>query len=357
MNTYTKFLIKIFLRSMFYVLGVLFCLVFILNLLGELEFFKNIPVDIFFTLFLSFLNSPALIFEMFPFIFLIASQLFFIKLLNNKELETFKYSGLKNTKIISTLLITSLVAGALIVLIFYNFSSNLKNLYLELKSPYTNDGKYLAVVTKNGLWIRDKIGSKILVINSSKIDQNFLIENFITEFDDDYNVLKNIKSKKINISDKKWQIFDAKIYKKNNYETKKKITLNTNFDYKRIQTLYSNLTSLNLFELYQLRKNYNKLNYSITEVDLQLLKLITFPIYLVLMSLFSGLIMLKVKNLKSLTFKISLGLFFSVIIYYINNFFFVLGSTEKISVLLSMFIPLFMLTSINIIMLNRINEK
>ena len=52
-------------------------LVFILNLLSELEFFKNEDVTIGFTIFLSLINSPALIFEMFPFIMLITIQLFY----------------------------------------------------------------------------------------------------------------------------------------------------------------------------------------------------------------------------------------------------------------------------------------
>ena len=63
----------------------------------------------------------------------------------------------------------SLAIGILIISIFYYFSSNLKIFYLELKSPYTFDSKYLAVITKNGLWIRDKVKNKTLVINSSKI--------------------------------------------------------------------------------------------------------------------------------------------------------------------------------------------
>ena len=54
-----------------------------------------------------------------------------------------------------------MIMGIFITSIFYYFSSNLKNLYLELKSPYSNDGKYLAVITKNGLWIRDKIKKKL----------------------------------------------------------------------------------------------------------------------------------------------------------------------------------------------------
>ena len=357
MKVYIKFFSNLFIKSLLYVVGVMISLVFILNYLGELDFFQNINIESSFTIFLALLNSPDMIFEMFPFIFLITSQIFFIKLFNNNELITLKYSGMKNTKIITILTTLSLVMGIFIITIFYYFSSNLKNFYLELKSPYSNDGKYLAVITKNGLWIRDKINNNSLVINSSKINNNYLIGNFITEFDEEYNVTKNIKSDKIDVSNKEWLVFDAKIYQKNYYETKKILKLETNFDYKRINSLYSNLSSLNILELLELRKNYKKLNYSITELDLQLLKLLTFPFLLVLMSLLSSLIMLRIKHLSGSTFKIAIGLFFSVVIYYLNNFFHVLGTTEKLSVLLATFTPLFILSFINILMLNKINEK
>ena len=101
-----------------------------------------------------------------------------------------------------------------------------------------------------------------------------LVNNFITEFDGNFNVIRNIQSDKINISDEKWIIFDAKIYEKNNYVVVNKLNLNTNFDLERIKTLYSNLSSLNLIELYELRKNYKKLNYSITDIDIHLLKIL-----------------------------------------------------------------------------------
>jgi lipopolysaccharide export system permease protein len=332
-------------------------LVYILNLLTELEFFKEINIEIYFPLFLSLLNSPAMLFEMFPFIFLLTTQLFFIKLFNNNEIEVLKYSGLKNTKIILILSILSILVGIVITSLFYNFSSNFKNIYLKLKSQYTTDGKYLAVVTKNGLWIKDKIDDKILIINSSEIQQNYLIDNFITEFSKDYSVIRNIQSSKIDISNKEWLIFDAKIYRKNNYENKKLTKLNTSFNLNRIQSLYSNLSSLNIFQLYELRENYKKINYSLIEVELQLLKLAAYPIYLLLITIFASLIMLKIKRLENTTFKIALGLFFSVIIYYINNFFFVLGSSEKIPTGFSIFFPLTIFILINGIMINKINEK
>ena len=335
----------------------MFSLVFILNVLSELEFFKDINVGIDFTLLLSLLNSPSMIFEMFPFIFLLTTQFFFIKLFYNNELEVFKYSGLKNSSILIIISFMSLIMGIIIITVFYNFSANLKNFYLEKKSQYTTDGKYLAVVTKNGLWIKDEIDDKIYVINSTEIKDNFLIDNFITEFNKNYEVIRNIQSKKIDVSKKQWIISNAKIYNNNDYEIKEVLKINTNFNYKRITTLYSNLSSLNFFQIIELKNNYKKLNYSLTEVNMQILKIIAFPLYLVLITILSALIMFKIKRLDTTTFKISLGLFISVIIYYINNFFLVMGNTERIPLIFAIFTPLVILGLFNTFMIYKINEK
>ena len=357
MKIYIKFLILNYYKSFFYVLSITLSLVFILNLLSELEFFKDIDINFSLPLLLAFLNSPAMIFEIFPFIFLITTQLFFIKLFNNNELEIFKYSGLKNTNLLLIINSFAFITGILIVTIFYNLSSNLKNIYLDIKSDYTTDGKYLAVITKNGLWIKDKVGEKIYMVNAFEIKNNLLTNSFITEFDQSYNVVRNIKSSKIDITSKEWKIFDAKIFKNDVYSNEELIIINTNFDYERIQTLYSNLNSFNIFELLELRNNYKDLKYSLVELDLQLKKIITYPIFLVLMTFFSSAIMFRVKRLDNTTLKISLGLFFSVIIYYLNNFFYVMGSTEKISTFSAILIPMILLSVTNIFILRKINDK
>ncbi len=357
MKVYIKFISSIFIKSLLFVFFVMTSLVFLLNLLSELEFFKDENVDLSFAFFLSLINTPTQIFEMFPFILLITVQLFFIKLFESKEIEIFKYSGLKNSKILTILSFLSIVTGIFVITIFYNFSSNLKNIYLEIKSSYTTDGKYLAVITKNGLWIKDKIDNKIIITNASSIEGNYLTSSFITEFNEDFKVIRNIKSDKIDISKNNWEILDAKVYNENNYENLPLLNLKTNFDVNRVQTLYSNLSSLSFLELKELRSNYIKLNYSTTDVDLFILKLISYPLYLFLIALFSSLIMFNIKQIKGSTFKILVGLFFSVIIYYLNNFSYVLGSIEKISLIFSIFLPLLILATINSLMLYRINEK
>mgnify|MGYP001363987112 CR=1 FL=1 len=358
MKTYIKFLGRIFLNSFFYVLLVMISLIFILNLLSELEFFKDIKVNNLLPIYLSFLNAPTLIFELFPFIFLITTQLFFITLFNNNELGIFKYSGLKNSKIILILSTISFILGLLIILIFYNFSSNIKNFYLEQKIKHTLDGKYLAVITNNGLWIKDIVQNKINIINASKIDQNFLLDVFITEFDEQFQVIKNIKSQKVDIKDKTWALYKASIYEKDGNISKiDKLEFNSNFDYQKIQSLYSNLSSLSLLELLDLRKNYKSLNYSTTEVDIQIQKIISYPLYFTLMTILAAVVMFNTKKFNNVTLKLAIGLFMSVIIYYMNNFFIIMGNTEKIPVLVSIWMPLITLLLFNSISVVKINEK
>jgi len=358
MKTYIFFLLKNFIQSLIYVTLIIFSLIIILNILNEIDFFKNYKISSYLPLYLSLLNAPSLIFEMFPFIFLISTQLFFINLFNNNEINIFKYSGLKNIKILIIISWCTFFVGVLIITIFYSLSSNLKNFYIEIKSKYSSDEKHLAVITKNGLWIKDIENEKIKIINAEKINDNFLINVFITEFDENYNVIRNIKSKKIDIQNFTWTIFDPIIYQKNSFQKiEEKIYINSNFNYEKIQNLFSNLSSLSILKLLELRKNYKKLSYSITEVDIQLHKLFSYPIYLMLMTIFSGIIMFNTKKFKNSTIKIVIGLFYSVIIYYIFNFFYVMGTIDKLPMLVSIWTPLSILFLLNTVMIYKINDK
>ena len=287
MKLYIKFIINLFLKSFIYTLSIMFCLIFILNLLTEIDFFKNLDVDFFKPIYFTILNSPSLIFEMLPFIFLLTTQLFFVSILKDNQFEIFKYSGIKNLTIIKILAIFSLLIGFFLTIFFYNISSNLKNFYLSLKSPYTTDDKYLAVITKNGLWIKDKINQKTLIINSKEIKNNFLINTFITEFNSNYEIERYIQSDKIDISKNNWVVFEPKIYIKNDKIHKDTLEINSNFNYDKIQNLFSNLSSLSIIELNNLKKNYKQLGYSTVEVDMHIFKLITFPLYFMLLVVFA----------------------------------------------------------------------
>jgi lipopolysaccharide export system permease protein len=357
MKTYTKFLVNGFVKSFVNVFLVMISLVFILNILKEIEFLSNKEVNSFYPIYLSLMSSPSVIFEMFPFIFLISTQFFFLKLFDNDEINIFKYSGLKNFKIINILSFVSLFIGILIITVFYSLSSNLQHYYLQFKNQFSEDKLYLAVINKNGLWMKDVINNQTSIINSSKINNNFLTDTFITTFDENFNLIRSIKSDKIDIKNNEWLIYDVTIFENNVSQKNDLIRFKSNFDQKRIESLFSNLSSLSLLKLINLRQNYKSLNYSTIDVDMQIYKVATYPLFLVIMTILSSIIMLNTKKTSSKVLKIIIGLFLSVVIYYINNFFNVMGSTEKLPLVVSIWTPIIFLSLINLIMLVNINEK
>ena len=118
MKTYIKFLINLFNISFFKVFVIFFFIILISNVLEQAEFFKDVDLSFFYLIFLSFLNTPSIIFEILPFIFLLSTQIFFINLIGKNELEIFKYSGLNNFKIIKIISIYTLILGFIFIIAF-----------------------------------------------------------------------------------------------------------------------------------------------------------------------------------------------------------------------------------------------
>jgi lipopolysaccharide export system permease protein len=357
MKTYLKFLISLFNKCFFKVFSIFFIIILILNIFEQVEFFKNESLNLLYLVFLSFLNTPSIIFEILPFIFLLTAQLFFLQLIENNELEIFKYNGLDNIKIIKILGIYSFILGLIFIIIFYNISSVLKNSFLLIKNSYTNDDKYLAVITENGLWIKDQINNNINIINANKVDNEFLVDVSITQFNKDFKILRIIKSDKVDISSYEWIVIKPKILENDESSFQDQIKLMSNFDLKKINSLFSNLYSLSIIDLINLKKSYKSLNYSLIDLNSHLYKIITYPVYLSLITIFAAIIMLNIGYGKNTFFTITYGIFLSVIIYYINYFFNILGTNERIPLFLSIILPLIILSIINFTSIIKLNEK
>jgi len=357
MKTYIKFLINLFSISFLKVFIVFFIIILISNILEQVEFFKNVNLNFFYLIFLSFLNTPSIVFEILPFIFLLSTQIFFIYLIDKNELEIFKYTGLNNFRIIQIISIYSFMLGLIFIIIFYNISSSLKNSYLLIKNQYSEDNKYLAVITENGLWIKDEISDGINIINANKVDDKFLLNVSITQFNKNFEILRIIQSNKVDISTYNWKLFKPKILIDGVENEKEELNLISNFDLKKINSLFSNLSSLTFFDLIDLKKSYKALNYSVVDINSHLYKIISYPIYLTLITIFAAIIMFNIGYQKNSFFKITLGILLSVIIYYVNYFLNILGTNEKIPLILSILMPLIILSIINFISIIKLNEK
>ena len=196
--------------------------------------------------------------------------------MDQNEIIVLKNFGLDNLKIIKILSVLSFFIGLIIITIYYNFSSSLKYSYLNLKNSYAKDNKYLAVITENGIWIKDQVKEDINIINANSFKDKYLYEVDIVQFDKDFNFKKKLIAPSILIENKLWILNNALVSDfKGKLKTVKNFSLPTNLNYMDLNSLYSNLSSLNIFELNELKK-YEVINYSSTEVNSAIQKLVSF---------------------------------------------------------------------------------
>ena len=345
-------------KSLMKIILVFLSLIVVLDIFEEISYFKNENVDIFLPIFLTILNAPSVLFDILPFVFLISALYFFSEILDKDELNIYKNFGITNFKILSLISLVSFFLGIFFILIFYNLSSNLKFIYLDIKNDYSKDDKYLAVITGNGLWIKDEIDGNINLINAEKIEGKYLKNVSITQFDFDFNFEKLIESKKINIQNKKWVVNKPLITKHNLITySEEELIIKTNFDLQKITNLFSDLTALNFWELYELKNDYKSLGYSTLPINIHIQKLYSYPLYLTIMVCIAVVLMLNIKRNRSKIFNLLLGIFISVLIYYINFFFNILSENEKIPIMTSIWGPQILLILISSISLVKINEK
>ena len=122
-------------------------------------------------------------------------------------------------------------------------------------------------------------------------------------------------------------------------------------------SIFDNLSSLDLFKLGELKKDYEMLGYNTETLNGYKHRLYSYPLYLAIMVCIGSILMLNIKHNKSKVVSITLGIALSVIIYYINYFFNVIIETKDVPYLTSIWGPQIILSLIIITNLIRINEK
>ena len=108
---YKKYIFKKFSICLAKVTFVFCAVILIMNLFEEINFFKDNEEFILMPIYLTLLNIPSILFEIFPFIFLIGTLFFFIETIDRDEINIFKVYGITNLKIIQILALLTFFIG------------------------------------------------------------------------------------------------------------------------------------------------------------------------------------------------------------------------------------------------------
>ena len=97
---YQAYIYSLFIKKFILITLIFFCLVIIVNFFEEIRFSEKYNTEIYYSIYLSILNAPSLVFEIFPFIFLISVKIFYLSLSDKYELKIMNSNGISNFKII-----------------------------------------------------------------------------------------------------------------------------------------------------------------------------------------------------------------------------------------------------------------
>ena len=356
-----NYLIKQFLKLTLNITFFFFCLGFIVNLFEELNLFKDHDVGINIPIILSLLFVPSLIYNVFPFIILLTGIWFFLGLKRTDEIIALKISGMSNLSVILVPAILSIVLGIFFITLINPITAVLVKKYESIKSVYYEKEKdYLAAVTENGIWIKEKNLEKNYIIKATSLKNKELVNVTIYEFDNNNNFIKRIESEFVDISSQNWILINSTAIDKDGKDVSddiENLKYKSIYDVKMITSLYSNLDTISFWNLESEIELLKERGYSTNEMRAKWHRSYAFPFFILSMVLISAFFTLGIDFKENNWSYVFISIITSVLIFYFNDFSAALGKTGKLPIEVSVWMPIVIIFIFGSVGLIHANQK
>ena len=355
-----KYLAKEFIKIVINTSIIFFCLGFIMNIFEEINFFKDFNVAIITPIILSLLFVPSLLNYFFPFVILLSGMWFFLKIKKTDELTSMNVSGMSNLSVIIIPSILSIILGIFFVTALNPITSLLVKKYEAVKGNYEKEQDYLATVTVNGIWIKERGLKANYMIRASHLEKENLMGVTIYEFDKDNNFTRRIEADSANITSLKWVLKNITVINSDGImltEPIKDPFYFSMYDIKKIKSLYSNLDTISFWDLEHEINLLKQRGYSTREMQVKLHRSLAFPFFLLSMVLLSSVFTLGTTFKENNWTYVFLTITASVVIFFFNDFSAALGKTDKLPVELSVWMPIAIIFIFSFVGIIHANQK
>ena len=355
-----KYLSKDFIKIVINTSIIFFCLGFIMNIFEEINFFKDFNVAIATPIILSLLFIPSLLNYFFPFVILLSGMWFFLKIKKTDELTSLNVSGMSNLSVISIPSFLSIILGIFFVTALNPITSLLVKKYETVKGNYEKEQDYLATVTVNGIWIKEKGLKANYMIRASHLEKENLMGVTIYEFDKDNNFTRRIEADSANITSLKWVLKNITVINSDGImltEPIKDPFYFSMYDIKKIKSLYSNLDTISFWDLEHEINLLKQRGYSTREMQVKLHRSLAFPFFLLSMVLLSSVFTVGARFKDNNWTYVFLAIISSVLIFFFNDFSAALGKTDKLPIELSVWMPITIIFVFSFVGIIHANQK
>jgi len=364
MNTIiNKYLVFGFFKTLINAILIFVALGVILNLFEEIEFFKNLNSSLSLPIILSFSFVPTLIIELLPFIIFLTSMWYFLYLKSNRDLLSIKTFGYSNLKISLLLSLAAFIFGVIVLFAINPITSTMIKYYEETKARYSRDIDHLISINKNGVWIKELVGNNYRIISAKNLEKNYLQDVTIYIFNINNEMSQRIHAEKADIQSNTWDLQKTTIYNfvndkvEENVITLENLDFNSNYTFDKINSLFRNLNTVSFLSLITEYEILNKKGYSKKILNEKINRFIALPVFLSLMVFLASIFTIGSLKRNENFYFIIISIITCVVVYYFKDLSLALGQTEKISLILSVWMPIIAVTLFCSIGVIQINEK
>lgn len=356
-----QYLMLGFLKIIFNVILIFLCLGIVLNLFEEIEFFKDLDKNIILPFILTLMYVPNLLIHLLPFIIFFAAMWYLVSIKSNADLISLKTFGYSNLKVIAILSFTSLIFGVIILFTINPLTSSMIKYYEKTKAQYAKDIDHLVTINKNGVWIKEGEDDDFRIITAKEIKGEFLRGITIYELDINYNIKRRVESEEANISENIWVFDNARILSFNggdiNEVNKNNFKYYSIYNINKLNALYRNLDTISFINLIAKKDTLISRGYSPELLEEKMHILISLPIFLFLMVLLAAIFTIGTNSRFQNIYYIFVSIIVCVLIYYFKDLSIALGQTNRISLILSIWMPIIAIGLFCSIGILQINEK
>ena len=343
---FTKDLLKFFIFALLFLIILIFFIDLIelfrrsSNKVGVNHLLKADFIDLFGMASLKIIGNIQ---KILPFAALIGSIACFNQWRKKNYCVISKASGISLWKVLSPILVSFFFVGLFSIIVLSPFSTLMNKKYENLQTLFFGkvNLQEFSFDTK-GFWIKHVSGKRSLIINANKINEktNALFELNIFEYDDNLNFQKKIKATRGKFTSNELLLYNVQSIDEN-YQVRslKKYSYSIDFDSSQLNVATKKPDKIFLldFPYYLLKMKSYGLN--ISKHLIYFFKLICQPFLIISMILLSASLMLRSSERKVEVGIVSLSLVVGFSLYFIGDFIFALGFSEKIPPLLAGFGP------------------
>ena len=285
---------------------------------------------------------------------------FFLKIKKTDELTSMNVSGMSNLTVIIVPSFLSIILGIFFVTALNPITSLLVKKYETVKGNYEKEQDYLATVTVNGIWIKERGLKANYMIRASHLEEENLMGVTIYEFDKDNNFTRRIEADSANITSLKWVLKNITVINSDGImltEPIKDPSYFSMYDIKKIKSLYSNLDTISFWDLEHEINLLKQRGYSTRDMQVKLHRSLAFPFFLLSMVLLSSVFTLGTTFKENNWTYVFLTILSSMLIFFFNDFSAALGKTDKLPVELSVWMPIAIIFIFSFVGIIHANQK